>query len=310
MSVISLFAAIISGAALVAADVTIPGPKGPLGGALTDPGRRAPALILIPGSGPTDRNGDNPAGVAGGIYRQLADQLAARGIATLRIDKRGLFSSKAAIPAAHAVTIADYVGDVRGWTAFMQARGKRCVWLAGHSEGGLIALAAAQQPKGICGLILLAAPGRPLGTILRAQLKPKLPPAMFASADAAIARLEARQRVDPATVPAPLVPLFNPAVQPYLIELVTTDPGKLAAATRLPMLIVQGDTDIQVGVEDARLLAAAHRGARLVIVPGINHLWRRAPADPATNAATYGNAAIPVDPAVADAVARFVTSSR
>ncbi|MGI8931316.1 MAG: alpha/beta hydrolase [Sphingomicrobium sp.] len=306
MSVIAL----LSAAALAASEVTIPGPKGPLAATLIDRAKDAPVVLLIPGSGPTDRNGDNPAGVSGGVYRQLSDQLAARGIASLRIDKRGMFGSKSAIPDANAVTIADYVADVRGWTRFLQARGKRCVWLAGHSEGGIVALAAAQQPKGTCGLILLAAPGRPLGTVLRAQLKPQLPADMFASAEAAIARLERRQRVDPASVPAPLAPLFNPAVQPYLMDLMAHDPAALAAKSKLPMLIVQGETDIQVKVEDARLLAAARPGARLVLVSGINHLWRKAPADPAANAATYRDSSIPVDPAVANAIAAFVNAKR
>ena len=70
---------------------------------------------------------------------------------------------------------------------------------------------------------------------------------MYASADAAIARLEQRQRVDPASVPAPLRSLFNPAVQGFMIDLVTSDPARLAANTRVPMLIVQGDSDLQVG---------------------------------------------------------------
>lgn len=301
---------LVAAAALASSNVSIAGPQGPLAGTLVDPAKSAPAVIIIPGSGPTDRNGDNPAGVAGGIYRQLAEQLSARGVATLRIDKRGMFGSKAAIADANTVTIADYVADVRGWTRFLQARGKSCAWLAGHSEGGLVALAAAQQSKGICGLVLLAAPGRPLGTVLRAQLKPKLPPAMFAAADAAIAKLERRERVDPATIPAPLAPLFNPAVQGFLIELVNADPARLAAATRLPMLIVQGGTDIQVSVEDARLLAAAHPGAKLVLIPGINHLFRKAPLDPTANAATYRDANIPVDPAVANSIAAFVSAKR
>ncbi len=304
----SLFG-IAAAVALTAADLTIPGPKGPLAGTLTDPSPQAPAIILIPGSGPTNRNGDNPAGVAGGIYRQLAEQLAARDVATLRIDKRGMFGSKAAIADANAVTVADYAADVRGWAALLRARGKPCVWLAGHSEGGLVALAAAQEPAGLCGLILLAAPGRPLGTILREQLKPKLPPAMFDSAAAAIAALERRERVDPATVPAPLAPLFAPAVQGFLIDLMTSDPAALARTTKLPMLIVQGETDIQVSVEDARLLAAARPGARLVLLPGINHVWKKAPIDAAANAATYGDAALPIDPAVADAIAAIVTVS-
>ncbi len=301
---------LLAAAALASSEVAIPGPRGPLAATLTEPSKNAPVVLLIPGSGPTDRNGDNPAGVSGGVYRQLSQLLATRGIATLRIDKRGMFGSKSAIADANAVRIADYVADVRGWTTFLQARGKRCLWLAGHSEGGIVALAAAQQPTGICGLILLAAPGRPLAAVLRAQLKPQLPPAMFASADAAIASLERRQRVDPASVPAPLAQLFNPAVQPYLIDLMAYDPAALASKIRPPMLIIQGETNIQLGVADARLLAAARPGAKLALIPGINHLWRRAPLDPAANAATYRNASIPVDPAVAAAIAAFVKAKR
>ena len=240
----------------------------------------------------------------------MADQLAAQRVATLRIDKRGMFGSRTAIADGNAVTIADYVADVRGWVRLLNARGKACVWLAGHSEGGLVALAAAQQPKAICGLVLLSAPGRPLGVVLREQLKPKVPADMFAAADAAITRLERRQRVDPATIPAPLATLFNPAVQGYLMDLVSHDPAALAATTKLPMLIVQGETDIQVGVEDARRLAAARPGARLVLLPGVNHVWRKAPADVAANAATYGNAALPIDPAVAAAIATFVKTGK
>ncbi len=192
----------------------------------------------------------------------------------------------------------------------MRARGKRCVWLAGHSEGGLVALAAGQRRKGICGLILLAAPGRPLGTILREQLRPKLPATMFASADAAISRLERRERVDPATLPAPLAVLFNAPVQGFMIDLLTSDPARLAAATRLPMLVVQGDTDLQVGVEDAQRLAAARRGATLVIVREVNHVWRKAPLEPTANFATYRDASARIDPAVANAIAAFVKTKR
>lgn len=303
--------AIAAAAALAAVEVTIPGPAGQLAGTLIDPDRHAPTLILIPGSGPTDRNGDNPLGVKGGIYRQLADQLAALGVATLLIDKRGMFGSKAAVADANAVRLADYAADVAGWTALMKARGKPCVWLAGHSEGGLVALLAAQTPKGICGLVLLASPGRPLGVLLREQLKPQLPAAMMASAETAISTLEQGGKVDSASVPAPLASLFNPAVQGFLTDLIRTDPARLAAATRLPLLIIQGDADLQVRLADAHALAAARPDASLIVVPGINHLWKPAKADDrAANLATYGDAKLAIDPAVARAVAGFVKRKR
>lgn len=295
-------------AAIAAADLTIPGPKGPLAGTLTDPSPSAPAIILVPGSGPTDRNGDSPLGVSGGIFRQLAEQLAAKDVATLRIDKRGMFGSKAAIADPNAVTIADYASDVRNWAQLLKTRGKPCAWVAGHSEGGLVALVAAQDPSDICGLILLSTPGRPVGAVMREQLKPKLPPAMFDAFDAAMVKLEQGERVDSATVPAPLAPLFAPKLQGYMTDLVGHDPARLAGATKLPMLIVQGETDIQVSTKDAKLLAAARPDARLVLLPGVNHVWRTAPADPVVNAVTYNDASLPIDPAVADAIAAFVTA--
>lgn len=298
-------------AAAATVDVTIPGPAGPLGAAWNDPGKGAPAVILIPGSGPTDLDGNNRLGVRGSVYRQLGDALAAKAIATLRIDKRGMFSSKAAIPDANKVRLADYAGDVRNWVSFVVSKGKPCAWLMGHSEGGLIALAAAQQPAHLCGLILLAAPGRPIGTVLREQLRPKLPADMMASVDVAIHRLEKGEHVDPASVPAPVAPLFNPPVQDFLIDLATTDPAQLAKATTLPMLIVRGESDVQVAAADADALAAARPDAIRVNIPRLNHVFKDVdPADRAANLASYGDEKQAIDPALATTIARFVLKKR
>jgi pimeloyl-ACP methyl ester carboxylesterase len=303
--------AILAAASLAAGSpVTIPGPRGALAGTLIDPSRRAPALVIIPGSGPTDRDGDNVIGVKGAIYRQLAEQLGANNVATLRIDKRGMFGSKGAVLDGNAVTIADYAADVRGWVGLLRRRGKRCAWLAGHSEGGLVALAAAQDPRDICGLVLLSTPGRPIGQALRDQLR-TLPPAQFAPAEAAIVRLERGQRVDPQSLPVALRTVFAPQVQPYFIDLLSHDPAKLAARVRLPILIVTGDSDLQTGLVEARALAAANRRARLVIIPGMNHVWKRASAsDRRANIATYGNAALAIDRSLAPTIARFVRKRR
>jgi hypothetical protein len=79
-------------------ELTAPGPEGPLAGTLIDPDPKVPLVVLIPGSGPTDRDGNNPKGVAGAPFRQLAEALAAKGVATLRADKRGMFGSKGRSP--------------------------------------------------------------------------------------------------------------------------------------------------------------------------------------------------------------------
>jgi pimeloyl-ACP methyl ester carboxylesterase len=295
--------------ALAAAEVTIPGPKGPLAGTLVTAGEDAPVVVVIPGSGPTDRDGNNPMGVTAAPYRLLAEALVGKGVSTLRIDKRGLFGSKAAGD-PNDVTIAAYAADVRGWAAEAARRtGRRCAWLLGHSEGGLVALAAAQDPKGICGVVLVATPGRPLGQVMREQLRanPGNAP-ILALAMAAIDSLEAGRRVDPATLPPPLPMLFPAAVQGFMIDLFAQKPAALAAALRVPTLIVQGDRDLQVSVEDARSMSAAAPAAKLVVLPGVNHVLKPVADDPAANMAAYRDPSIPVATGLVDAVAAFVTA--
>ena len=182
-----MFGLMIAAVAAAAIPMAIPGPHGDLAGTFVGAGKGAPVVLIIPGSGPTDRDGNNAMGVTAAPYRLLADALATKGVSTLRADKRGMFGSKTAIPDPNAVSIADYAADAHNWAKALRKRtGARCVWLLGHSEGGLIALAAAQQPQDLCGLILVAAPGRKLGTLLREQLQanpanaPLLPQAMAA----------------------------------------------------------------------------------------------------------------------------------
>ncbi|MGN6819915.1 MAG: alpha/beta hydrolase [Sphingomonas sp.] len=300
---------VTTAAAPAGVDVTVPGPQGALAGTLIDPGKEAPVVLIIPGSGPTDRNGDNPLGVKGGVYRQLAEALAAKGVATLRIDKRGMFGSKAAIADGNDVTIGAYAADAHAWVDMLRKRsGRPCVWILGHSEGALVALQAAQDPKGICGLILVSGAGRPLGEVIRAQLRanPANAP-LLPQGEAAIDQLEAGKRVPAASLPAPLQPLFNDRVQGYLIDMFAHDPAKLIAAVKLPVLIVQGDKDIQVAVADAELLKRAQPAATLKLVPGINHVLKPVASDDrAANVATYGNADLPISPEVPDTIAAFV----
>jgi len=294
-------------------DLTAPGPQGNLAGTLIDPDPKAPLLLIVPGSGPTDRDGNNRYGVAGGPYRQLAEGLAQRGIATLRVDKRGMFGSTAAVADGNHVTIADYAADVRTWIDVARKRtGRSCIWLGGHSEGGLVVLAAAQQAEGVCGVVLVAAAGRPLADIMRAQFRanpangPLLEPLL-----ALVATLESGKRGDTATMSPPLPALFPDAVQDFLIDQFRYDPPRLAASLKVPLLVTQGDRDIQIGVPDAQALAGARPGAKLAIVPGMTHVLRLAASeDRAASIATYGNASLPVAPALVDAIAGFVTEKR
>jgi hypothetical protein len=262
--------------------VEAPGPQGPLVGTLlrTAESQKAVALI-IPGSGPTDRNGNNPLGLQADSYRLLAKGLAGEGITTVRIDKRGMFASAGAVADANAVTIPDYVADTAAWVKVIRAQtGAECVWLIGHSEGGLVALAAAQEVEGLCGLVLVAAAGRPMGEVMREQLRANPANAsLLPAAEAAIDALGAGQRVDPATLPPALMPLFHPAVQGFLVSAFALDPAKLAAQVRLPLLIVQGGKDIQVRMVDAERLKAANADAVLTVLPDATHTLKDVETD-------------------------------
>lgn len=294
-------------------EISASGPNGSLKGTLTRADRAsAPVILIIPGSGPTDRDGNNPLGVKAATYRLLAEELAARGVSSVRIDKRGMFGSAGAVPDANAVTIEDYVRDTHAWVeAVGQQTRAKCAWLLGHSEGGLVALAAAQHEAGVCGLVLVATAGRPLGEVLKDQLRanpangPLLPQAM-----AAIDTLAAGKRVDAASLPSPLSPLFRPAVQGFLASAFALDPAKLASQVKKPVLIIQGERDMQVTAEDARALKAAAPSATLVLLPDTNHVLKRVTSDSlAANAATYADPDLPLVAGVADAIAKFVGKS-
>jgi pimeloyl-ACP methyl ester carboxylesterase len=303
--------AIVVAVAVSAASIplSVPGPQAPLAGTFLDAGKGAPVVLIIPGSGPTDRDGNSPLGITAAPYRLFAEALAARGVSTLRADKRGMFGSKSAVSDPNAVTLADYAGDAHQWARMLRTRtGTRCIWLLGHSEGGLIALEAAQHPSDLCGLILVAAPGRKLGIILREQLRanpanaPILPQA-FAALDS----LESGKPVNPATLHPGLQSLFNAKVQPYLMELLRADPARLAASAKLPMLIVRGGKDIQVAAADAAALRQARPDARTVSPSNMNHVLKDVASDDRTaNLVTYADPSLPVDQTLVSAVADFV----
>jgi uncharacterized protein len=282
----------------VATPVTLPSEPAPLHGTLLAPERPRAVAVILPGSGPTDRDGNSPMGVSGGTYRLLAEALAERGVATVRADKRGIGESAAGGLSETDLRFSHYVEDARGWAAEAAARtGQPCAWLIGHSEGALVALAATEGGNDkVCGLVLLSGAGRPARVILEEQLGPQLP------------ELEAG-RLAPDTPPE-LAALFRPSVQPYLISWFRLDPAELIAAWDGPVMIGQGLTDIQTSETDARAMAVAQPGAKLVLWAGVNHLLKVAPADRAANIATYSDPALPLAPGVADDIAGFILQPR
>ena len=297
----------------VAEEVTVAGLQGDLAGTLVMPQEGKPLVLIHPGSGPTDRDGNNPMGVTSASYRLLAEELAGRGVGSLRIDKRGMFASSAAVADASDVTIDAYVDDLEAWAGLARERtGNDCVWLLGHSEGGIVALKAANRLDGLCGIILAASPGRPIGTILREQLRanPANAP-ILEQAEAAIDKLEAGERVDSTGLHPALLPLFGPQVQGYLLDLMAHDPAALAASTDLPVLIVQGGKDLQIPEADGNALAAARDGLELAVFANMSHALKDVEGDDRmANFATYARPDLPLTPGLVDRIVAFMEAER
>lgn len=292
-----------------ASDVTLQTPTGVLHGTRLVPERAAtqPVLILA-GSGPTDRDGNSAPLVRAGYLRQLAEGLAAQGTPTLRVDKRGIAASAAAGGAEEALRVQTFADDARVWAAKLKADlDAPCVWLLGHSEGGLHAMLAARDNPDVCGLVLVSAPGRSLGDILREQLRanPANAP-ILDNALGVLAELEAGRPVAEGAMHPALLPLFRPSVQPFVMSMLALDPADLLRRTRGPVLVVQGTTDIQTGAADAQALSTARAGVTLRMLEGVNHVLKEAPADRAENFASYSDPGRPLAPSVLPAISDFL----
>lgn len=271
-----LFTATLLATTLAQAEpVTLATPSGTLHGTLTVPGEpaRPPLVLLHPGSGPTDRDGASPLlpGQVGSL-KLLAEALAARGVATLRVDKRGIGQSAAAAPTEAELRFGTYVDDAAGWLRQYAGDRRFCAVLAGgHSEGAQIAVRAAEAGSAQ-GVVLLAGAGRPALAVVRAQLQPQLPAELYAQADAALTRIAAGEVGQP--TPPGLAALLRPSVQPYLASWLALDPAADLARWRGPALAVWGEADAQVSEADFTALAEARPGVQTLRVKGMDHVLK------------------------------------
>jgi fermentation-respiration switch protein FrsA (DUF1100 family) len=282
-----------------------------LGGTLTVPrgaGARIPVVVIIAGSGPTDRNGNSVIGIRPNSYAQLAWRLAERGIATLRYDKRVLPGTKGAVEIAH-LTLDDFAADARA-AAESLARDARFsrVLLLGHSEGSALALIAARAGPPVAGVISVSGLGRPLGTVIREQLGRQFDSATLVRYDTAMAQYLRGEQ--PQDVPPQLTPLFVPVNRTFMRSLASFDPPVAMRAVRQPVLIVQGGRDLQVTTVDAERLQAARPDAQLAIVPLANHVLKQATDTTLLGQlATYQNPTLPIMPDVVNAIADWILKS-
>lgn len=287
--------------------VTRPTTGGTLAGTLLAPasGPRVPVVLIHPGSGPTDRDGNSPL-LPGknNSLRLLAEGLAAHGIASLRIDKRGIGASAGAAAAEANLRLETYIADAVGWLRWLRdERRFDRIFVLGHSEGALIGAVTARE-AGPDGYISLEGTAERGSDVLRRQLRAHLPDPLARASDRVLAALERGERVD--SVPPALYSLYRPSVQPYLISWFRYQPTAELGRLTMPVLIVKGTTDLQVGPADADRLHAAQPAARLLRIEGMNHVLKLVGGTLQEQLPSYGDPSLPVAPALVEGVAAFV----
>jgi len=306
-SLLLLIGGIASQAHAAETPITLDTPTGQLAGTLELPaGADKPRVaLLIAGSGPTDRDG-NSSMIPGrnDSLKLLAAGLANAGIATVRYDKRGIGGSHAAGSAESALRFEMFVDDAAAWIARLKADPRfASVAVIGHSEGSLIGMLAARQTDAAA-FVSIAGIADGASTLMRKQLEGKLPPELEKESERILVSLESGAVVDP--VPPALATLFRPSVQPYLISWFKYVPAQRIAELTMPVLVVQGNTDIQVDVVQANRLHGARPGAKLAIIPGMNHVFKHVRAVPELQVASYGDPSLPVSPLLVKSIADFL----
>lgn len=268
-----------------------------------------PVALIIAGSGPTDRNGNQPQ-MKNNSLKMLSDGLFYNNIATLCFDKRGIAESKAVGKNEADLRFDDYVNDVRSWIDLL-AKDKRFseIVIVGHSEGSLIGMIAAQDNKKAFKYISIAGVGEPAANILKEQLSKQMAAQPQLTRDVVFSYIDKLEKGETITdVPASLNMLFRPSVQPYMISWFKYNPQEEISKLTIPVLILQGTTDIQVTVKQAELLAGANKKAKKVIIDKMDHIMKNSETiDQQTQVKdSYTNPDKPVMPEVIKNISSFI----
>ena len=264
---------------------------------------RALACLIIPGSGPTDRNGNNGSILMSNAYKFLSDSLASAGFAVIRYDKRGVAESADSDFREAFMTIDEYVKDAARWIKDMKSNTRFTkVVVIGHSEGSLIGMLAADS-SGADAFISLAGPAKRADSLLLNQLRNQSL-SIYEESEKIIRQLNAGKNVE--QVSPLLKAVFRPSVQNYLRSWFKYEPKTIISQMKIPVMIVQGTTDIQVEPIEGNLLHQAKPEADFLLISGMNHILKQAPEDRNANLSTYFNPELPLHPKLIPGLIQFL----
>lgn len=284
--------------------ITLTTSNGDLFGTLTTPlkFKNGPVVLIIAGSGPTDRNGNNPM-MKNNSLQQLAFGLADAGIASVRYDKRGIAASADAMKSEADLRFEDYINDIKNWVSLLKKDTRFTkITVCGHSEGSLLGMIASKDKADK--YISIAGPGKPANETLREQLENQ-PEQVKEIAFPILDSLSIGVTV---SNPNPmLAALFRPSVQPYLISWFKYNPQIEIAKLNFPVLILQGDQDLQVTINDAELLSKANKNAQMHIIKDMNHIFKIVPENnKSENIKTYSNPSKPLSTELLKEIISFI----
>jgi alpha-beta hydrolase superfamily lysophospholipase len=290
--------------------ISLTTPTGILSGSMLLPAGKTPlpVVLIIAGSGPTDRDGNVAiANAYTNNLKYLAQALAQAGFASVRYDKRGLAGSAAAAPKEADLRFDTYVDDATAWLELLKGDQRfSSIGVVGHSEGSLIGMLAARQ-AGASAFVSLAGVAQNAAEIVRLQLKTRLSAPLAERGEAILRGLEQGQITQ--DVPKELTAIYRESVQPYLISWFRYNPSQEIPKLSIPVQIVHGSTDINVNVAEAEALKRAKPEAELVIVNGMNHVLKSVPADMKLQMASYNDPALPIASELSTSVTAFLRKS-
>ncbi|MCB0474484.1 MAG: alpha/beta hydrolase [Flavobacteriaceae bacterium] len=288
-----------------ATEVEIPSKGLPVMGTLLMPQAKStvPLLILIPGSGPTDRDG-NQAIMQNNSLKFLAEALVKNGIATFRYDKKILQLMNTEGFKEDSIKFDAFIADAADVIEyFNKDRRFSKIIVGGHSQGSLVGMIAARE--GADGFISLEGAGRPVDEILQEQLL-KQAPALEKDINRTLDSLRSGKQ-DPAYSKY-LAGIFRESVQPFIISWIRYNPQTEIQKLSIPVLIVNGTKDVQVPVSDAELLHENNKASRIGIIANMNHILKTIDGDLNENMASYYNPDLPVSDELVHILTDFVKS--